>query len=367
MSTTPSSTIQRNDLTVSTSARLSNTWMSDCCLQGIQPCECKRKWYKWVGNQVFRLGSRIEWDLQERDLQKPFGEFKTVNSILLTKYCSHRTEISTKDIVTVFGGKWHRPNRFGQLFFKIMNPREPWIRNSSKKYISDSNTVNNMKLKILTKIRVIHSCSSSPRAASVWRTAQTISGNSPTLHTTVPSTIIVELHLDSVFWFGIGWYIFSVFYQPIPKENSVRIFRYYVFGGDIPINDPNSTAILNNTDKNNCAFALRTMTHGDLIKRGRASCLPTWFPTRLPPKKTQHEPILVFDLPLAHPAAFFNSDTEKIMRSHSKMTHDDFFKRGCASCSSIPTRPPKKRLSTNQFAGAPSSQIYDMLAAGARK
>jgi hypothetical protein len=29
------------------------------------------------------------------------GEFKTVNSILLAKYCSHRTEISTKDIVTL--------------------------------------------------------------------------------------------------------------------------------------------------------------------------------------------------------------------------------------------------------------------------
>jgi len=27
----------------------------------------------------------------------------------------------------VLSGKWHRPNRFGQLFFKIMNPREPVI------------------------------------------------------------------------------------------------------------------------------------------------------------------------------------------------------------------------------------------------
>ena len=27
------------------------------------------------------------------------------------------------------------------------------------------------------------------------------------------------------------------------------IFWYYVFGGNVPINDPNSTAILNNTDK----------------------------------------------------------------------------------------------------------------------
>ena len=37
-----------------------------------------------------------------------------------------------------------------------------------KKYISKSNTVNNMKLMILEKIRVIHTCSSSPRAASVY-------------------------------------------------------------------------------------------------------------------------------------------------------------------------------------------------------
>jgi hypothetical protein len=28
------------------------------------------------------------------DLQKRVGEFKTVNSILLTNYCSHHTEIS---------------------------------------------------------------------------------------------------------------------------------------------------------------------------------------------------------------------------------------------------------------------------------
>jgi hypothetical protein len=44
-----------------------------------------------------------------RDLQKPFGGFKTVNSILLTKYCSHCTEISTKDIVThSMGTRWPR-------------------------------------------------------------------------------------------------------------------------------------------------------------------------------------------------------------------------------------------------------------------
>ncbi len=55
--------------------------MSDCCLQGIQPCKCKGKGHQWVGNQDIRLGSRKEWDLWGRDLQKPFEEFKTVNSI----------------------------------------------------------------------------------------------------------------------------------------------------------------------------------------------------------------------------------------------------------------------------------------------
>ena len=43
--------------------------MFDCCLQGIKPCECKGKGYQWVGNRVFRLGSRKELR-KERDLRK---------------------------------------------------------------------------------------------------------------------------------------------------------------------------------------------------------------------------------------------------------------------------------------------------------
>jgi len=65
----------------------------------------------------------------------------------------------------------------------------------------------------------------------------------------------------------------------------------------------------------------------------------------------------VFDLPLAHPAAFFNRDTEKIMRSHSKMTHDDFLKRGWASCSSIPTRPPKKDSAQTNLLARPAARF----------
>jgi hypothetical protein len=26
--------------------------MSDCCLQGIEPCEGKRKGHRWIGNQI---------------------------------------------------------------------------------------------------------------------------------------------------------------------------------------------------------------------------------------------------------------------------------------------------------------------------
>jgi hypothetical protein len=43
-----------------------DTWsitvrMSDCCLQGIEPCKCKGKGHQWIGNQVFKqLGLRKE-------------------------------------------------------------------------------------------------------------------------------------------------------------------------------------------------------------------------------------------------------------------------------------------------------------------
>jgi hypothetical protein len=54
-----------------------------------------------VGNQVFRW---LDWEKREkseisaREFQKTFEEFKTVISILLTKYWSHHKEISTKDM-----------------------------------------------------------------------------------------------------------------------------------------------------------------------------------------------------------------------------------------------------------------------------
>ncbi len=57
----------------------------DCCLQGIQPCKWKGNGHQWLGNQVFRLAEeekkkRIS-EISGRDLQKPLGKFKTVNSL----------------------------------------------------------------------------------------------------------------------------------------------------------------------------------------------------------------------------------------------------------------------------------------------
>jgi hypothetical protein len=59
--------------------------MSDCCLQGIEPCECKGEGHQLIGNQVFRLAEEKKSEISGKDLQKPFGEFKTVKSLLMTK------------------------------------------------------------------------------------------------------------------------------------------------------------------------------------------------------------------------------------------------------------------------------------------
>ncbi len=42
----------------------------------------------------------------------------------------------------------------------------------------------------------------------------------------------LELHTRVGILVGIGWYFVGK-YQPIPKENSVGIFRYYKFGGSV--------------------------------------------------------------------------------------------------------------------------------------
>jgi hypothetical protein len=59
--------------------------MCDCWLQGIQPCEWKGTGTNELGNQVFRLAEeekkKRRSEISGIDLQKPFGEFKTINSL----------------------------------------------------------------------------------------------------------------------------------------------------------------------------------------------------------------------------------------------------------------------------------------------
>jgi hypothetical protein len=61
------------------------------CVQGMSHANAKGKGINsegWVGNQVFRCldqEKREKSKISGRDLQKPFGEFKTVNSMLMAK------------------------------------------------------------------------------------------------------------------------------------------------------------------------------------------------------------------------------------------------------------------------------------------
>jgi len=110
------------------------------------------------------------------------------------------------------------------------------------------------------------------------------------------------------------------------------------------------------------------MTHEDLFKRGRASCSANMIPNKTsPPKGLITNQFFVCPAACTSSSLLHNHDTEKIVLSLSEMTHDDIFKRGWASCFSSQQYPPEKRLSTNQFAGAPSSRNSDMLAPGASK
>ena len=53
----PSTNMTDTLATVDFGLEIPTVRMSDCCLQGIEPCEWKGKRYQWVGNRVFRLGS----------------------------------------------------------------------------------------------------------------------------------------------------------------------------------------------------------------------------------------------------------------------------------------------------------------------
>ena len=152
--------------------------------------------------------------------------------------------------------------------------------------MSDSNTVYNMKLVILAKIRRIHTCFSCPRAASgLTRPAQMILGNSPTLHTTVPSTIIVELHLDSVIRFGIGWYFLGIL--PTNTEGKLgKDFSVLCLWGEHTHQRSQLHSFLTTQTKYFFLCLLSEQWHTVIFLREAGHhAPPTWFPTRLPPKK----------------------------------------------------------------------------------
>ncbi len=73
-------------------------------LHCIQPCKCKGTDTNGLGNQVFRwlvsTKEKRRSEISGRDLQKPFRELKTVNSLQDDKYKVTIIEISTKDILT---------------------------------------------------------------------------------------------------------------------------------------------------------------------------------------------------------------------------------------------------------------------------
>jgi hypothetical protein len=58
-----------------------------------------------LGNQVFRLAEeekkKRRSEISGRDLQKPFGEFKTINSLQDDKCYVKNIEKSMKDILTL--------------------------------------------------------------------------------------------------------------------------------------------------------------------------------------------------------------------------------------------------------------------------
>jgi hypothetical protein len=58
-----------------------------------------------LGNQVFRLAEeekkKKRSEISGRDLQKPFWEFKTINSLQDEQMLSYHIEISITDILTL--------------------------------------------------------------------------------------------------------------------------------------------------------------------------------------------------------------------------------------------------------------------------
>ena len=132
----------------------------------------------------------------------------------------------------------------------------------------------------------------------------------------MPHLFIFTFNLSHVSCISIRYFgsvsvgIFLVFYQPIPKENSVRIFSVLCLWWERTHQRSQLHPPQHTIDKNR-VFSLRKMTTMIFLREAGHHAPPTWFPSRLPPKKIQHEPILLFALPLARPAPSCNRNTEK--------------------------------------------------------
>jgi hypothetical protein len=55
--------------------------MCDCCLEGIEPCKDINGWVIRSLDKLKKKRRRRRSEISGRDLQKPLGEFKTVNSL----------------------------------------------------------------------------------------------------------------------------------------------------------------------------------------------------------------------------------------------------------------------------------------------
>jgi hypothetical protein len=60
--------------------------MCDCCLEGTDLCKCKENGTDGLVISSLDKLKRKRSEISGRDLQKPFGEFKTVNSLQDDKY-----------------------------------------------------------------------------------------------------------------------------------------------------------------------------------------------------------------------------------------------------------------------------------------
>ncbi len=154
------------------------------------------------------------------------------------------------------------------------------------------------------------------------------------------------MYLDSVFRFGIGRYFLGI----LPTDTEGKL------GKDFSVlclwrertHQRSQLRPPHRIDKKLCVFSQKD-DHDDVFKRGRASCSANMIPIKTPPPKILSTNQFFHSPCRLRAQRLHVTVTEKIVCLLSEMTQDDIFKRGWASCSAIPTRPPLKRLSMNEM------------------